>query len=260
MVDDTAGYVRIIGFEQQEWRRQLTLRKKAIIWDLDNTLYRITPEFADTLDEVMAQALVEDLGVKMDLAKAKAKVKESYRIYRDGGELFYREDGINPWDLFEAYHKRKPVELIVPFEGLAQKLATLPVEQYIFTTSSHSTAEKILKQIGLYELFKGRFYSVEDFNTLKKNESADVYQQLCDRIGLKPQDCVFVDDSYSNLEFPKELGMTTVRIYYNENSAKDKTYIDAAYKGINSFLDAFTAETASDTASVKFGKQSMACG
>ena len=30
--------------------------KKVIIWDLDNTLYRITPEFADKLDEAMAQA------------------------------------------------------------------------------------------------------------------------------------------------------------------------------------------------------------
>ena len=31
--------------------------KKAIIWDLDNTLYRITPEIADMLDEKMAEAL-----------------------------------------------------------------------------------------------------------------------------------------------------------------------------------------------------------
>ena len=30
--------------------------KKAVIWDLDNTLYRITPEFADKLDEVMEKA------------------------------------------------------------------------------------------------------------------------------------------------------------------------------------------------------------
>ena len=34
--------------------------KKVIIWDLDNTLYRITPEIADTLDETMAEALVEE--------------------------------------------------------------------------------------------------------------------------------------------------------------------------------------------------------
>ena len=33
--------------------------------------------------------------------------------------------------------------------------------------------------------------------------------------------------------------MTTVRLFYKENSAKDKTYIDAAYNGINKFLDDF---------------------
>ena len=42
-------------------------------------------------------------------------------------------------------------------------------------------------------------------------------------------------------KFAKEIGMTTVRIYYNNNSAKDKTYIDSAYKGINSFIDALLA-------------------
>ena len=39
----------------------------------------------------------------------------------------------------------------------------------------------------------------------------------------------------------KKIGMTTVRIYYGNNSAKDKTYIDAAYKGINAFIDALVA-------------------
>ena len=71
----------------------------------------------------------------------------------------------------------------------------------------------------------------------KKNESAEVYVQFCKKIGADPRDCVFVDDSYSNLEFAKEVGMTTVRIYYKNNSAKDKTYIDFAFKGAEAFLD-----------------------
>ena len=62
--------------------------KKAIIWDLDNTLYRITPEFADMLDEAMAKALVLDLGVNLSVPECKDLVKESYRVYRDGGEYF----------------------------------------------------------------------------------------------------------------------------------------------------------------------------
>ena len=33
-----------------EWRPWVFAGKKAIIWDLDNTLYRITPEFGDILD------------------------------------------------------------------------------------------------------------------------------------------------------------------------------------------------------------------
>ena len=203
-----------------EWRTWVFNNKKAIIWDLDNTLYRITPEFGDVLDTVMAKVCVEQLGVNLDFDTAKAKVKESFAKYRDGGEIFYRDYGVDVKDL-----------------GLAERLRQLPLEQFVFTYSSHSLAEKILKKLGLYEIFEGRFYSVEDFNHTKKNESAEVYIQLCKTIGFDPKDCIFVDDSYSNLIYPKEIGMTTVRLYYRENSAKGKDYIDAAYNGINKFLD-----------------------
>ncbi len=213
------------------------LGKKAIVWDLDNTLYRITPEFAEMLDEATAIAAVEDLGIDMDLAEAKEKVTESYRLYRDGGEIFVREYGISPKDMFDAYHKRKPIAPIVPYENLLQRLEALPAEQYIFSTSSRDVCEKILKHIGLYDFFAGKFYSVEDFGVYKKNEDAAVYRQMCQAIGHNPDECVFVDDSYSNLEFAKEIGMMTVRIFYQSNSAKDKPYIDMAFKGLDGFLD-----------------------
>lgn len=212
--------------------------KKAVIWDLDNTLYRITPEFADMLDHVMAEALVYDLGIKMSVPECKAMVKESYRVYRDGGEVFYRDYAVSPKELSECYHNRKPVHMIEPYQGLAEKLKKIPFEQFIFTTSTRSASESILKHIGLYELFENRFYSVEDFGVYKKNESSDVYKKVCEKIGYLPQDCIFVDDSYSNLEYAKEIGMTTVRIYYQNNSAKDKPYIDLAYKGVEQCTEA----------------------
>ena len=89
--------------------------KKNIIWDLDNTLYRITPEFADMLDEATALAAIHDLGVKLSFDEAKAKVKQSYMTYRDGGEIFVREYGVSPKDMFFAYHNRKPIDPIVPY-------------------------------------------------------------------------------------------------------------------------------------------------
>ena len=211
--------------------------KNVIIYDLDDTLYNKTEEFADLLDATMAQALIEDLGLKLDFETTKNLVTESFKIYRDGGEIFFRDYGINPKDLFIAYHRRKPVEKIVPYDNLLEKLEKIPAEQYVFTASDRYASEKILKHLGLWDFFKNRYYSVEDFGVYKKNESADVYKHYCQKIGVNPQDCVFVDDSYSNLEYAKQAGMTTVRIYYHNNSAKDKTYIDYAYKGLMSFLD-----------------------
>ena len=210
--------------------------KNVVIYDLDDTLYNKTAEFGEILDTVMAEALVYDLGLGMDVAKAKELVTESYRIYRDGGEIFYRDYGINTRDLFIAYHKRKPVEKIIPYDNLLEKIKKVPAEQYVFTASDRYASEKILKHLGLFEFFKDRYYSVEDFGVYKKNENSKVYKDFCKRINIKAEDCVFVDDSYSNLEFAKEAGMTTVRIYYRNNSARDKTYIDYAYKGIESFL------------------------
>ncbi len=215
----------------------MVLGKKILIYDLDDTLYNKTQEFADLLDSAMATALTEDLGLKMDFSEAKNLVTESFRIYRDGGEIFFQNYGIKPKDLFIAYHKRKPVEKIVPYENLIEKIKKVPAEQYIFTASDRYASEKILKHLGLWNFFKDRYYSVEDFGVYKKNESSDVYIKYCKKIGVNPEDCVFVDDSYSNLEFAKEAGMTTVRIYYRNNSAKDKKYIDYAFKGLNSFLD-----------------------
>ena len=218
-------------------KNTLNFNKKNIVWDLDNTLYRITPEYADMLDEATAIAVVEDLGLDLDLVEAKKKVKESYSVFRDGGEIFVKDYGISPKTMFEVYHNRKPIYPIVPYAGLLEKLENLPYNQYIFSTSSRSVCEKILKHIGLYEFFKDKFYSVEDFGVYKKNDKSDVYMSFCDEIGVDAKDCIFVDDSYSNLEFGKEIGMETVRIFYKDNSAKDKDYIDHAYKGLESFIE-----------------------
>ncbi|MDR1026122.1 MAG: HAD hydrolase-like protein [Lactobacillus sp.] len=217
--------------------------KKAIIFDLDNTLYSWTPEFSDLLDRTMAQVVI-DLGADVDFDTAVSLVKQSYAEFRDGGEIFHREYGIDKREFYDLYHKVKPVEKIIPYEWLPERLEKMDIDLYVLSYSSIEAMKKILKQLGLYEVFRDRFFSVEDFDILTKNESPEVYYMLCDKIGYKPEDCIFVDDSWSNLEIPKQIGMTTVRLYYKNNSARDKTYIDAAYKGLESFLDAFDEEYA----------------
>lgn len=209
--------------------------QKAIIWDLDNTLYFETEEYKNKLNEATAKAAIEEFKIPLDFETATNKVKESYEIYRDGLEIFAREYKIPHKDLYVSYHNYKGelIDMIQPYSDLLDKLKSIVCPQYVFSTSSRDICEKILKHIGLYEFFEGRFYSVEDFNVYKKNESSIVYQKLCETIGVAPENCIFVDDSYSNLHYAKELGMTTVRVFYRNNSAKDMKFIDSAYKGID---------------------------
>lgn len=208
---------------------------KTIIWDLDNTLYFESDEYKNKLNEATALAAIEEFNIPLDFATATNKVKESYSTYRDGLEAFAREYNIPHKDLYISYHKYKSnlVPMIKPYPNLLDELKSINCPQYVFSTSSRDICEKILKHIGLFDFFADRFYSVEDFEVYKKNESSDVYKRLCETINQNPQNCIFVDDSYSNLHFAKEIGMTTVRIYYKNNSAKDMTFIDSAYKGID---------------------------
>ena len=213
--------------------------QKTIIWDLDNTLYFETDEYKNKLNEATALAAINEFNVPLDFQRATDLVKESYSKYRDGVEHFVRTYDISHKDLYIAYHKYKSnhIDMITPYPNLLEKLESLNCPQYIFSTSTRDICEQILKHIGLYDFFKDRFFSVEDFDVYKKNESSNVYKMVCDKIGVAPQNCIFVDDSYSNHEYAKEIGMTTIRIYYKNNSAKDMDFIDSAYRGIDECIE-----------------------
>lgn len=210
-----------------------------IVWDLDNTLYRETPEFHELMDKITAEAVIEDLKLPLDMDTAKAMVTESYRTYRDGGEIFVRKYGVSPKEIFEAYHKRKENNLmpIKPYQGLLERLQNLRCQQYIFSTSSHDACEAILKHLGLFDFFENRFYSVEDFAAYKKNETAEIYLKFCKKINTEPKQCLFVDDSYSNLEFAKKAGLTTIRLCHGKPNDMAIEYIDYAVDNIDECLN-----------------------
>lgn len=210
-----------------------------IVWDLDNTLYRETPELHDYLDRITAEAAIEDLHLPLDLKTAEEMVKKSYKEYRDGGEIFVREYGVSPKAIFDAYHKRKElnVAIINPYKNLLEELKKLNVPQYILSTSSRGACEAILQHLGLAEFFTDKFYSVEDFDCYKKNESPEVYLKFCEEVGVKPENCLFIDDSYSNLEYAKKAGMQTVRLCHGKQNNKAVEYIDFAVDNINECLE-----------------------
>ena len=78
---------------------------------------------------------------------------------------------------------------------------------------------------------------MEEFGEYKKNDNAEVYRRFCEAAKIKPADCLFIDDSYSNLEFAKKAGMQTVRLCHGKENDKGVEYIDYAVDNIDECLD-----------------------
>lgn len=54
---------------------------------------------------------------------------------------------------------------------------------------------------------------------LKKPEE-DIYILTAKKLGVKPSECLFMDDSYENIEGARRVGMTT--LWWNKNKEKDE--------------------------------------
>lgn len=80
---------------------------------------------------------------------------------------------------------------------------------YILSNYSKRTYE-LTKEEGLdfLPLTDGAVFS---FETGYIKPEKEIYHILMDQYGLKPQECVFIDDNAANLVYPKEIGWSTVQ-------------------------------------------------
>ena len=89
----------------------------------------------------------------------------------------------------------------------------------ILTASPHSALDPCLKRLGIYDLFDN-VWSCDDFNTTKSNP--DIYVRAAEKIGVSPENVIFVDDNVGAVKTAKTGGMTAYGIY-DETSEE---YID----------------------------------
>lgn len=87
---------------------------------------------------------------------------------------------------------------------------------YIFTSGSIQNAPEI--KLKLDNIFT-KIYSAEDFDLSKKDPKAYIY--IAKQIDVHPDEVLFIDDSKSNIEAAKEIGMN-IFLYNNFNNLREK--------------------------------------
>ncbi len=176
-----------------------------VVFDIGAVLVEWQPHlaWADDLGEDGAHAFIERTGFLAKNARG------------DGGESFsdLAEEVEDPSDraLFREYVAR--YSLTVPNEvpgtwALLDRLLERDVPVHAITNWSAETwPEGVRVHPRLDEVFGTLVVSGREGIT---KPNARIFEILCERAGVKPEDCVFIDDGLHNVEGARAVGMDAI--------------------------------------------------
>jgi len=183
---------------------------EVILFDLDNTLYPPQAGLIEAGDRLIAGFIADRLDLALEEAdRLRVRLWLQYGATARGLQV---EHGIPQREYFAGSIERVPIEeYIRPDPDLAALLRSLPHRRCVFTNSTERYAHRVLRGLGVDELFEG-VYHIEFTGGCPKPE-AESYRAVLDEIGVPPQRVALVDDTEANLGPAADLGMLTLKLH-----------------------------------------------
>lgn len=198
---------------------------EAIIWDLDNTLYRYSELFVTACNHAAARTAI-DLGLVMDFDEAVAMATECEKLWGNSFK-FFGERGINYRDFHLPYHDSVDLTVIEKNEEMKRALESLDLPMVILTNASRSWAARVLDHLDYTHLFPSQnIIALED-----NNFEAKAYHDTGFRKGLSivqrtAANTLMVEDLPRNLPKAKELGLVTALVHHGKIPDDHRAHVD----------------------------------
>lgn len=202
---------------------------KAVLFDLDNTLYSPSCDLFSLIDVRINRYMEEFAGI------AGADVDGLRRRYwHDYGATLLgliRHHGVDPEDYLDYVHAVDVGSRLTPDLALRTVLEDSGIPSYVFTNGSRCHADRVLGALGIDDLFVDVFdIRIAGY---QPKPNLDPYQQVLGRLALKGPDCAMVEDQVQNLKTAKTLGMTTVLVTPAEKQHADMSWVDSRLNRVN---------------------------
>jgi putative hydrolase of the HAD superfamily len=177
------------------------------LFDLDNTLYPAESGLMAEIERRMTAYVMRVTGLPRD---------DAYRLQKEylaqygltlGGLVEHH--GVDPADFHTIFHDM-PLEDVAQDIELVAAIARLPGRRLIFTNADAFHAERVLKHLGMTELFDGVF-DIGAADYLPKPALA-TFEKISAAHAIDPTTAAFFEDSERNLAPAAALGMTTVLV------------------------------------------------
>lgn len=202
---------------------------KGMLWDLDNTLYRVNEQLHEAYHIAAARLAIQD-GVEKSYEIALQKAKDSYINSEFSGKFLITEHNYNVPHLHTRLHEMIDETAIVKNREIADMFRALGLKNALVTHGSQGWAHRVLTHLDLIEFFDAdAILSLESFDFQRKNESSAAVDMALEKLGLSAADVMMSEDIAHNLRIPKEMGLFTAFIHHGKPPADLPDYIDETY-------------------------------
>lgn len=196
---------------------------KAVLFDLDNTLYPAECDLFSLID-VRINRYMEEI-VAIDPTQVDVLRRRYWKDYGATLQGLIRHHAINPEDYLDYVHAVDVGSRVAADSELRESIEQLPVPSYVFTNGSRCHVDRVVTALGL----DGLFVDVFDIRiaAYQPKPNPDPYRQVLERLQLPGEQCVMVEDQPQNLKTAKDFGMKTVLVANTADVDEQHSYVDA---------------------------------
>jgi putative hydrolase of the HAD superfamily len=204
---------------------------RAILFDLDETLY---PRQAGVMGQIRV-LILRYLRTRFGLSSEEAEVlrRQYFQTYGTTMRGLQINHQIDVDEFLRYVHDIPLHEYLQPNHSLDAVLASILQDKVVFTNASREHAEAVLELLGIRRHFV-QIVDVRDVDYESKPQAV-AYQRACQLLGVRPEECVLVEDNVRNLRPAKALGMTTVLVQHDSDGPDEA--VDYAIRRIEEIGD-----------------------
>jgi len=201
------------------------MQPKALLIDLDDTLYARSSGLWPAIKDRISQYMIEKMGMPADTVPVTRKhLFETYGTTLRGLKAVY---DIDEMEYLSYVHDVKLAEYLKRDDSLRGILNSYPQRKIIFTNADRKHADRVIDVLGLNGVFDTIIDILEIWPYCKpQKESFDIVLQ---RTNMAAHEMVFIDDSLANILSAKALGFGTVLISENGNAPEGIAAIDSLH-------------------------------
>ena len=197
-----------------------------VIWDMDGVILDSEPYWKESETEEFRKAGVELKYADLDKTKG-MRIDEVIRFWSKGldwSEQFIEDLGFRIIDgVIDRVHSSG--QLLPGVQDSFNKIKSMGLPQIIASSSHPRLIEAVIRKFNLSGYIKQYTSAVE---VPHGKPAPDVYLLAASKSGVKPDNCLVIEDSLNGVKAGKSAGMKVIAINYEE----DPGFADRYYTSI----------------------------